>query len=82
MVLFRNYFYNTPTKIFNLPLEIIPDFNPYGLKYGDSLSVTVLFRGNPLPEAELSWSFPAQGEKFAGTVKTNKGGTNTDLTYI
>ena len=28
----------------------------------------------PLADAELSWSFPGQGETFAGTIMTDKDG--------
>lgn len=63
-----------PTKPLNLPIEIIPKVNPYGLKLGDTLEVTVLFKGNPLSNAELAWSYPGQGEKFAGSIKTDADG--------
>jgi uncharacterized GH25 family protein len=72
-----------PTKPLNLPLEIVPAENPYNLKKGDDLKVKVLFKGNPLSEIELAWSFPGQGESFAGTTKTNsKGEATVPLTKI
>ena len=67
----------TAVKPLNLPVEIVPQVNPYGLKLGDKLPISVFFNGNPLPNAELAWSFPGQGEKFAGTVVTDKNGKVT-----
>ncbi|NIM77544.1 MAG: DUF4198 domain-containing protein [Candidatus Aminicenantes bacterium] len=72
---------DTPTRPLHLPIEIVPAVNPYKLKRGDSLKVAVLFKGKPLPGAELAWSFPGMGEKFAGTTKTgNNGNANIPLT--
>jgi uncharacterized GH25 family protein len=68
---------NTPCRPLNLVLEIIPGKNPYGLKQRDNLAVAVLFRGKPLTDAELNWSFPGQGEKFAGTTRTDTSGKAT-----
>jgi len=64
----------TPTKPLGLPIEIIPQVNPYGLKLGDDLEVTVLFQGKPLPGAEIAWSYPGLGEEFAGSKKTAANG--------
>jgi uncharacterized GH25 family protein len=64
----------TPTKPLGLALEIVPQVNPYRLKRGDNLEVIVLFRGKPLPSAEIAWSFPGQGDKFAGSIKTDTDG--------
>jgi len=64
----------TPTKPLGLILEIVPQVNPYRLKRGDSLDVAVLFKGKPLPNAEIAWSFPGQGDKFAGSSKTDVQG--------
>ena len=68
---------DTPLNPVNLELEIIPQTNPYRLKQGDSLIVMVLFRGIPLIDAELSWSFPGRGETFAGTTRTDIKGKAT-----
>jgi len=65
---------NSPTVPVGLPIEIVPKINPYTLKRGDNLEVTVLFRGNPLPNADIAWSYPGQGEKFAGSKKTDENG--------
>ena len=61
-------------KPMNLDIEIVPSVNPYSLKHGDKLEVTVLFKMKPLADTELSWSFPGQGETFAGTILTGKDG--------
>jgi uncharacterized GH25 family protein len=65
---------DTPTEPLMLPIEIVPGVNPYSLKRGDSLEVTVFFKGQQLSNAELAWSFPGQGEKFAGVTKTDANG--------
>lgn len=64
----------TPTKPLGLPIEIIPQVNPYGLKLGDDLEVTALFQGKPLSDAEIAWSYPGLGEEFAGSKKTDANG--------
>jgi len=61
-------------KPVNLPVEIVPESNPYTLNKGDKLVVTALFMGEPLAGWELSWSYPGHGESFAGTVITGKDG--------
>jgi uncharacterized GH25 family protein len=63
-----------PMKPLGLPIEIVPKVNPYGLKLGDDLEVTVLFRGKPLSGVEIAWSYPGKGEEFAGSKKTDKNG--------
>jgi uncharacterized GH25 family protein len=65
---------NSPIKPIGLPVEIVPQVNPYELKKGDELEVLVLFREKPLPEAEIAWSFPGRGEEFAGSTKTDEEG--------
>lgn len=65
---------DTPLKPLGLPIEIVPLTNPYSLKQGDNIKVTVLYLGKPLPNAELGWSFPGIGEGFAGSVKTDDKG--------
>jgi uncharacterized GH25 family protein len=64
----------SPTKPMGLPIEIVPKTNPYKRKKGDSLRVLVLFRGKPLPNCDIAWSYPGQGEEFAGSTKTDKEG--------
>ncbi|MFQ6082868.1 MAG: DUF4198 domain-containing protein [Candidatus Aminicenantia bacterium] len=69
-----------PTQPINLILEIVPTVNPYKLKVSDSLWVTVLFRGKPLANAELAWSYPGKGKDFAGSTRTNvRGQANIPL---
>ena len=65
---------NSPIKPIGLPIEIVPQVNPYKLKKGDELEVFVLFQGKPLPNADLAWSFPGRGEEFAGSIKTDEKG--------
>jgi uncharacterized GH25 family protein len=63
-----------PIKPLGLPIEIVPSVNPYGLKLGDDLEVTVLFQGKPLSGTEIAWGYPGKGEEFAGSKKTDKSG--------
>jgi uncharacterized GH25 family protein len=65
---------DTATEPLIIPIEIVPRVNPYSLKRGDRLEVTVLFKGRLLCNAELAWTFPGQGEKFAGVTKTDNNG--------
>ncbi len=65
---------DSPTRPVGFPIEIIPKVNPYKLKKGDELEVSVLFRGKPLPNAEIAWSYPGRGEEFAGSIKTDEEG--------
>jgi uncharacterized GH25 family protein len=62
------------TEPMGLPIEIVPKVNPYKLKKGDELEVSVLFQGKPLPNAEIAWSYPGRGEEFAGSIKTDELG--------
>jgi uncharacterized GH25 family protein len=72
---------DSPTKPIGLPIEIVPKSNPYKLKKGDELEVLVLFKGKPLRKAEIAWSYPGQGEEFAGSTTTNeKGDASIPLT--
>jgi len=64
-----------PLKPLGLPIEIVPKVNPYGLKIGDDLEVTVLFQGKPLSGAAIAWSYPGKGEEFAGSKETDINGT-------
>jgi uncharacterized GH25 family protein len=62
------------SKALGLPLEIVPLGNPFLLKKGDTLKVRVLFHGKPLPEANLGWQLPGDGETARGTVRTDDQG--------
>jgi len=44
---------NTFSKVVGLPLEIIPEQNPYALKIGDPIGFKVLFEGKPLFGAKV-----------------------------
>lgn len=65
---------DTPTKPVGLIIEIVPKVNPYTLKMGDELPVTVLFRGKPLPGIDIAWSHPGLEGKVAGRTKTDQRG--------
>jgi len=65
---------DTPTKPVGLIIEIVPKVNPYTLKKGDKLKVTVLFRGKPLPGIDLAWNHPGLVGKVAGWTKTDQNG--------
>jgi len=65
---------DSATKPIGLPIEIVPKVNPYELKRGEELEVLVLFHTKPLPHAEIAWSYPGQGEEFAGSTKTDQSG--------
>jgi hypothetical protein len=57
-----------------LPLEIVPQGNPFLLSVGQTLLVRVLFQGRPLAGANLGWDHPGDGEAASGTVRTNDEG--------
>ncbi len=63
-----------PSIVVGLPLEIVPLDNPFQLKIGGTLRVRVLFQGQPLPDANLGWDHPGDGEPPSGTVRTNSEG--------
>ncbi len=65
---------DTPIRPHGLLIEIVPATNPYSLKQGDELAVKVIYRGKPLPQAELAWSYPGMGEEFAGSTQTDDSG--------
>ena len=60
-----------PCRPMGLPLEIVPQRNPFAVKPGEALAVRVLFQGKPLAEANLGWQHPGDGEMARGTVRTN-----------
>ena len=62
------------SKALGLALEIVPLRSPFGLKIGETLPVRVLFHGKPLPEANLGWQSPGDGETARGTVRTDGKG--------
>ncbi len=62
------------TRPVGLPLEIVPLQDPFPLKIGETLAVRVMFRGAALPEANLGWDWPDDGEAASGTVRTDAKG--------
>jgi uncharacterized GH25 family protein len=63
-----------PCKAAGLLLEIVPLRDPFALKSGDSLPVRVLFQGKPLPEANVGWQLPGDGNVARGYVRTDDKG--------
>ncbi len=63
-----------PSRALGLTLEIVPLSNPFQLKTGDTLRVRVLYRGQPLADANLGWDHPDDGEPPSGTVRTDATG--------
>jgi hypothetical protein len=63
-----------PCRALDLPLQIVPLKNPFGLKAGDTLRVRVLFGGKPLPEANLGWQLPGDGDLPRGMVRSDSAG--------
>lgn len=68
---------DSPTKPVGAPIELVPAVNPYGLEKGDDLEVSVLFHGEPLPGAEVAWSYPGHGEGYAGSTISDENGKAT-----
>src|SRR5262249_21473690 len=63
-----------PRAVLGLPLEIVPQRDPFPLKPGDTLGVTVYFQRKPLADVHLGWDHPGDGEQPSGTVRTNAKG--------
>jgi hypothetical protein len=63
-----------PCRVVGLPLEIVPQQDPFALSVGDTLRVRVLFQGEPLPDANLGWDLPGDGEAPSGTVRSDAQG--------
>jgi uncharacterized GH25 family protein len=57
-----------------LPLDIIPQANPYGLKQKGTLSFTVLFGGKPLPQAICKVWKHHRGKTTVQELTTNAAG--------
>lgn len=62
------------TRPIGMTLELVPLRDPFALKVGDALPVRVLFQGKPLPEANLGWQHPGDGEMARGYVRTDVKG--------
>lgn len=63
-----------PCQPIGLLLEIVPERDPFALKPGDTLPILVLFKGKPLPEANVGWQHPGDGETARGYVRTDAKG--------
>jgi hypothetical protein len=63
-----------PCRALDLPLQIVPLRDPFAVRVGDTLRVRVLFRGKPLPEANLGWQLPGDGDLPRGTVRSDNAG--------
>jgi hypothetical protein len=61
-------------RVLGLLLEIVPLRDPLAVKVGETLPVRVLFHGKPLPEANLGWQLPGDGETARGYVRTDARG--------
>jgi uncharacterized GH25 family protein len=61
-------------KVLGLPLEIIPQHNPFLLKVGETLKVRVLFQGKALEGGYLGWQRPGDGDTPIGVVRTDARG--------
>lgn len=61
-------------KPLGLPLEIVALQNPFERKIGDTLRIKVLFLKAPLPNANLGWHRPGDGDTPAGYVRSDKNG--------
>jgi uncharacterized GH25 family protein len=63
-----------PCRVLGLLLEIVPLRDPFALKVGATLPVRVLFQGKLLPEANLGWQLPGDGDTARGYVRTDARG--------
>ena len=61
-------------RALGLKLEILLLQNPFALRVGDTLRVQVLFDGEPLNMASLSWDHPGNGEAFSGQTWSDEKG--------
>lgn len=63
-----------PCRVVGLPLEIVPLRDPFALRVGDTLQARVLFQGKPLPEANVGWHLPGDGESPRGSTRADAQG--------
>jgi len=61
-------------SVVGLPLEIIPEKDPYRLQSGEMLPVRVLFRGKPAADLQLTAASTAEGFKTGVVGKTDADG--------
>lgn len=63
-----------------LPIEIIPQTNPYGLELGDALTVRVLFRDEPLPGLLLHGGYEASEQEVVQLYSDDEGRVTIPIT--
>jgi hypothetical protein len=63
-----------------LPIEIVPEANPYGLELGDSLTVRVLFRGEPLPRFLLHGGYEDSDQEVVQLYSDDRGRVTIPIT--
>jgi uncharacterized GH25 family protein len=61
-------------KPIGVPLEIVPMQNPFERKIGDTLRVRVVFKDKALPNANLGWHRPGDGDTPIGSIRTDDKG--------
>jgi uncharacterized GH25 family protein len=61
-------------RVVGLTLEIVPLRDPLKVKAGEGLPVRVLFQGKALPEANVGWQHPGDGEIARGYVRSDAKG--------
>jgi uncharacterized GH25 family protein len=66
---------DTYKKVIGLPLEIVPENDPYRAKTGDHLTFKVLFEGKPLPFTMVKVWNRKDGTTFMQNIYTKKDGT-------
>ena len=67
-------FDNTFSRETSLPLDIIPQTNPYKLKSGDSLEIKILFQKNPLGGQLVKLWHKVNGQLIKAEFTTDKNG--------
>lgn len=61
-------------KVVGLPIEIVPEKDPYALKPGETLPVIVLVRGAPAAGLEIRTASSVPGSKIISSGKTGRDG--------
>lgn len=61
-------------KVIGLPIEIVPEKDPYAIKPGESLPVRVLVRGGPAAGLEIRTASSAAGAKIVSSGTTGADG--------
>ncbi len=66
---------NTYKKIIGLPIEIVPEKNPYAMKLGESNKFTILWEGKPLFGARVKVWNRKDGQVAIQNIYSQKDGT-------